>query len=111
MCGIIAHVLQGGDFVAAAYYPVVGSSSATSADRDEILPAGNWGVKDKHRIDVRGALHARPRNLDSALARLLLQPHAFVVTRKVDQNFPADRAQLMAGGNHVKLVGRLVEDV
>ena len=38
----MAQVLQGGDFAAAAHNPVVGSSSATSADRDVPFEA-TWG--------------------------------------------------------------------
>ena len=75
----MAQVLQGGDFAAAAHNPVVGSSPATSADCDEILPAWNRGVKDKNYVDLRGFKHARPCDPDGALARLLLKPYAFVI--------------------------------
>ena len=104
-------MLQGGDFAAAAYNLVVDTSSAAGVDCDEILPVWNRFVKDKHRIDLRGVKYAGLRNLDCALARLLRQPHAFVIARKIDSNVPSGCAQLMSGCNHVKSVGRFVEDV
>lgn len=93
---------------------IIPTISATSADHDVVLAAGNGIAKDNLAAGRRRFEQFRPLNelgLPIPMSAPLLQPNALVWTRPVNRYVMSDQRQRMPGLNLIEPSGLLIEHI